>query len=221
MRGFLPSWDDCGNHRCGFHEGPQHPVCVKVPCPKAKKSAFEQHGSFTMTHSPDITVSTRVMPHEIGQRCVDAVQKIFPDFLVENMPGEETFPVKREEVLLICEGVSPDLFLELLGEQRILDTALDAMSLNLQGNSSNFLISRQAALSAKVAFVLESERTVGGVIEIEIESDDLIDWIQEVTWHPGRHEIPRMVGDELSMRSDGSVTEWFDRKGRATFQTED
>ncbi len=174
-----------------------------------------------MTRSPDITVSTRVMPHEIGQRCVDAVQKIFPDFLVDNIPEEEGFPVKREDVLLSCEGISPDRFLELLGEQRILDTALDAMSLNLREKSSSFLISRQAALSGKVAFVLESERTVGGVIEIEIESDDLVDWMQEATWHPGRREIPRTVGDELSMRSDGSVTEWFDRKGRATFRTED
>ena len=76
-------------------------------------------------------------------------------------------------------------------------------------------------MSEVVAFVLETEQTVGGVIEIALECDDLVDWIQEATWHSGRQDVPRVVGDELSMRSDGGVTEWFDQKGRATFQTED
>ncbi|MDE0707937.1 MAG: hypothetical protein OSB33_03200 [Candidatus Poseidoniales archaeon] len=174
-----------------------------------------------MMRTPHVTVSTRVMPHEIGQKCVDAVRKIFPNFLVTDIPTEDSFPVEREMVEFVCDGVSPDLFVELLGNQRILDTALDAMSLNLRADATNFLISRQAALSGKVAFVLETERTVGGVVEVALECDDLADWIQEVTWHPGRREVPRSVGDELSMRSDGSLTEWFDSKGRATFQTDD
>jgi len=184
---------------------------------------------FTMTRTPHVTVSTCVFAHEVGERCVDAVLKIFPDFSVENMPQDTGFPVKRDQVELLCEGVSPDRFLELLAEQRILDTALDAMSLNLgEGTSgdqptasTSFLISRQAALSGKVAFVLESDKTVGGVIEIELESIDLADWIQEATWHSGRREVPREVGDDLSMRSDGGVTEWFDRKGRPTIHTDD
>ena len=174
-----------------------------------------------MTRAPHVTVSTCVSAHEIGGKCVDAVMKIFPDFSADNVPLATDFPVKRDDVQIVCEGVSPDLFLELLTEQRILDTALDAMSMNIQANSTSFLISRQAALSGKVAFVLDTERTVGGVIEIALECDDLTDWIQEATWHSGRREVPRVVGDELSMRSDGSVTEWFDPKGRATFQTED
>ena len=121
----------------------------------------------------------------------------------------------------VCDGVSPDLFVELLGKQRILDTALDAMSLNLRADVTNFLISRQAALSGKVAFVLDTERTVGGVVEVMLECENLAGWLQEVTWHPGRREVPRSVGDELSMHSDGSLTEWFDSKGRATFRTDD
>ncbi len=174
-----------------------------------------------MTRAPHVTVSTCVSAHEIGERCVDAVMKIFPDFSADNVPSATDFPVKRNDVEIVCEGVSPDLFLELLTEQRILDTALDAMSMNIQTNSTSFLISRQAALSGKVAFVLETERTVGGVIEVALECDDLVDWIQEATWHSGRREVPREVGDEFSMRSDGAVSEWFDQKGRATFQTED
>ena len=221
MRGFLPSGDDRGDHRSGLHESAQRIGGVKVPCPKAKKSAFVQHGPFTMTLAPLVIVSTRVMSHEIGGVCVKAVQNIFPDFFIENVPDEEHFPVNREIVEITCEGLAPDRLLELLAAQRILDTALDAMSLNLQATSTSFLISRQAALSSKVAFVLETERTIGGVIEVVLESEDLVDWLQEATWHPGRREIPRTVGDDLSMRSDGSVTEWFDGKGRSTIQTED
>ena len=174
-----------------------------------------------MTRSPLVTVSTRVMPHEISGACIEAVENIFPDFFIEKLPDDEEFPVSREAIEFTCEGLAPDCLLELLSEQRILDTALDAMSLNLQGSSTLFLLSRQAALSRKVAFVLETERTTGGVIEVVLESEDLGDWLQEATWHPGRREIPRSVGDELSMRSDGSVTEWFDGKGRSTIQTDD
>ena len=221
MRGFLPRGDDCGDHGCGLHESAQRLGGVKVPCPKAKKSAFEQRGPFTMTRSPLVTVSTRVMPHEISGACIEAVENIFPDFFIEKLPDDEEFPVSREAIDFTCEGLAPDRLLELLSEQRILDTALDAMSLNLQGSSTLFLLSRQAALSRKVAFVLETERTTGGVIEVVLESEDLSDWLQEATWHPGRREIPRSVGDELSMRSDGSVTEWFDGKGRSTIQTDD
>jgi len=174
-----------------------------------------------MTSTPHVTVSTRVMSHEIGEKCVEAVLKIFPDFSAENIPADEGFPVQRGEVQLICDNLSPDCFLELLAEQRILDTALDAMALNLQPPSTTFLLSRQAALSGKVAFVLGTERTVGGVIEVTFVCDDIVDWLQEATWHPGRREMPRSVGDELSMRIDGSVTEWFDKKGRPTIQTDD
>ena len=102
------------------------------------------------------------------------------------------------------------------------------MSLNMSTTSTadstqyttSFLISRQAALMGKVAFVLESERTVGGVINVLMESPDLTLWLQEATWHPGRRDVPS-VGDELSMRADGAVTEWFDKKGRATIHPDD
>ena len=174
-----------------------------------------------MTSVPLISVSTCVMPHEVGSKCVEAVKTIFPDFHFANVPEEEAFPVKRNPIDMLCEGVSPDKFLELLSDQRILDTALDVMSMDLHGNTTHFLISRQAAICGKIAFVLENERTVGGVIEVTMEGDDLIDWIEEATWHPGRTEIPRTVGDDLRMRVDGSVTEWFDKKGRATIQTDE
>ena len=38
---------------------------------------------------------------------------------------------------------------------------------------------------------------------------DVIAWIEEMTWHNGRDEIPRTVDDELKMRSDGVPQDWF------------
>ena len=182
-----------------------------------------------MTSAPMVTVSTSVSTHEEVHTCIEAVQRIFPDFQPEMDAGSEKFPIQRDSVQISQEGAAPDLFLELLAEQRILDTALDAMSINLNCRAgehdseftTSFLISRQAALMQKVAFVLESERTVGGVIEVTMQSVDLPSWLQESTWHSGRREIPRTVGDDISMRPDGTVTEWFDKKGRATIQTDD
>jgi predicted RNA binding protein with dsRBD fold (UPF0201 family) len=174
-----------------------------------------------MTQAPMVSVTTRVMPHEVHGACAKAVQRLFPDFLVETEPDSAGFPIARDPTDLRVEGVAPDLFLEMLGKQRILDTALDAMSQNLRRNSTSFLLSRQAALKGKVAFVLASERTVGGVISVELEGADLIDWLEEATHHPGRLDVPRNVGDDVSMLADGGVTEWFDAKGRATMQTDD
>ena len=111
--------------------------------------------------------------------------------------------------------------LEALTQQRILDTALDVMSIHIESDSTWFLISRQAALAKKIAFILEDDDPVGGIIQIGMKSDDLVAWIEEVTWHPGRHEIPREIGDEYGMSDDGSASEWFDRKGRPTMNIED
>ena len=202
---------------------------VKVPCPKARRRAFSQHPLFVMTSAPMVTVSTSVSTHEEVHTCIEAVQRIFPDFQPEVELGIEKFPILRDSAQISQEGVAPDSFLQLLSEQRILDTALDAMSLNLNCRTgkldseftTSFLISRQAALMQKVAFVLESERTVGGVIEVTMQSEDLPSWLQESTWHPGRRDVPRTVGDDISMRPDGTVTEWFDKNGRATIQTDD
>ena len=182
-----------------------------------------------MTYTPMVTVSTTLSAHEIGSKCIEAVQRIFPDFQPGIELESEEFPNQRDAIEISQEGIATDLFLELLSEQRILDTALDAMSLNMGTTSTadstqyttSFLISRQAALMGKVAFVLESERTVGGVINVSMESPDLTLWMQEATWHPGRRDVPRSVGDELSMRADGAVTEWFDKKGRATIHPDD
>ena len=229
MLKLLPSWNDGGDPWGGFHVLRNHLLCVKVPRPKAKKSAFSQQLLFAMTDVPTVTVSTTISTHDLPDKCIEAVQRIFPDFQSDLEFVTEEFPIKRETIKVTDKAVSTDFFLELISEQRILDTALDAMSLNMtceaQGRetlfTTDFLISRQAALMQKVAFVLDSERTVGGVIEVTMQSPDLPVWMQEATWHPGRREIPRSVGDDLGMHSDGTVAEWFDKKGRATIQTDE
>ena len=82
-------------------------------------------------------------------------------------------------------------------------------SQNIDNETSSFKISRQAALAGKISFVLEHEFPLGGIFEIEIQSENITAWIEEVTWHKGREEVPREINDDLKMRRDGASQEWF------------
>jgi len=108
-----------------------------------------------------------------------------------------------------------DTLLETARNQRILDTALDAMTMELEGDSTGFALSRQAALAGKVSFVID-ERAIGGEMRIGLTGENLAVWLEEQTWHAGRNSIPRSVGDDLAMSDDGEPVEWFDRKGNRT-----
>jgi predicted RNA binding protein with dsRBD fold (UPF0201 family) len=110
---------------------------------------------------------------------------------------------------------SLDTLLKAIRNQRILDTALDAMTLELDGGSTGFSLSRQAALAGKASFVIGS-RGMGGEMRIGLTREDLADWLEHQTWHAGRDSIPRSVGDGLSMDGAGEPVEWFDRRGRRT-----
>ena len=79
----LPSWNDGGDPWGGLHDCRQHSMCVKVPRPKATRRAFCQHSLFVMTSAPMVTVSTSVSTHEDAHKCIEAVQRIFPDFQPE------------------------------------------------------------------------------------------------------------------------------------------
>ena len=87
--------------------------------------------------------------------------------------------------------------------------------MNLQKDITHFQLSRQAAFAGKVAFVVE-ELPLGGVMEVSLQGDDLGLWLEQLTWHEGRHSIPRSLGDDLGMDQDGTPIEWFDNKGRRT-----
>jgi len=175
-----------------------------------------------MASAPLVSVSTTVMSHEDGAACVDAVRRLFPNFLPNFEANEPAgFPAANGRVQLDCDDCDTVAFIEQMAEARILDTGLDAMSMHLKGRETWFLLSRQAAVAGKVAFVLPGERSLGGVIRVKLQGADLGEWLTEATWHPGRLDVPRDVADDVSMRRDGAVTEWFDKHGRPTIQTDE
>jgi predicted RNA binding protein with dsRBD fold (UPF0201 family) len=100
-------------------------------------------------------------------------------------------------------------------KNRILDTAFDAMTQDLEDDTTTFSLSRQAAFVGKVAFVTD-ERPFGGIMDVSLSGEELGLWLEQQTWHEGRHSIPRTAGDDLAMHDDGMPTEWFDNRGRRT-----
>ena len=70
------------------------------------------------------------------------------------------------------EDVSLATFLHQLHEQRILDTALDAMSMSMDGNTTTFRVARQAAVAGKIAFPIPGDAPLGGVFSITITGED-------------------------------------------------
>ena len=91
------------------------------------------------------------------------------------------------------------------------------MTINLEQDYTNFHLSRQAAFAGKVAFVMD-EVPLGGVMEISLEGEGLGLWLEQITWHEGRNNVPRTLGDELTMDEDGSPVEWFDNKGQQNYE---
>lgn len=163
----------------------------------------------------DIRLSTIIRPHEDPDLVVESVRSLFPDWIPDSVPESSYFPQARRDVVLEGECETLDSFLETARNQRILDTALDAMSMNLQGDFTSFSVSRQAAIAGKLSFVLE-ERSLGGEIDVQIEMEGLAGWLERVTWHPGRDSVPRAIGDGLSMSGQGEPAEWFDKRGNPT-----
>ncbi len=172
---------------------------------------------FRLKHSMEvaITVATTVLPHDNPNRVVDSVRALFPQWNCDEIPEVQDFPSKRDAVRLVGQAQTLNVIIEGATKQRILDTALDAMTLDLDGDSTTFSLSRQAALANKISFVVD-ERPIGGNIDVTLTGNDLSLWLEQETWHDGRHYVPRRVGDELSMNSDGNPREWFDKHGRKT-----
>lgn len=153
-----------------------------------------------------VLVSTKITGADNPELVMDAILKIFPEFTC-GLPSSPRFPTEQDDVLA-CEGVPLDSFLNLLHTQSILDTSLDFMSVNLDASGTIFHISRQAALAGKVAFPLPGDKTLGGVITVEIGGENLEDWLEAATWHGGRENIPRKVGDEFTMDQKGEAVTW-------------
>ena len=153
-----------------------------------------------------VLISTKLSGADDPEIVLDAVLKLFPDFTC-GLPEKPSFPTKQDDVLA-AEGVSLKTFLEAINNQAILDTSLDSMSANLDNSGTIFHISRQAAMAGKVAFPLPDDNPLGGVITVEIGGENLADWLEAATWHSGRENIPRRIGDDFTMDEKGDAVIW-------------
>ena len=157
---------------------------------------------------PKVRVSTLIRSHDNPDKVKDSVTSIFPDWEPSNFPGRSSFPVTRGSAVISAKVQSIDGLLSILRENRVLDTALDAMAMKAHEGGTVFYLSRQSASIGKVSFVLE-RNALGGLIEVTLEGRDIEIWLEQQTWHIGREKVPREVGDEYSMGSDGDAAEWF------------
>ncbi|MDP6857206.1 MAG: hypothetical protein QGH13_06720, partial [Candidatus Thalassarchaeaceae archaeon] len=129
-------------------------------------------------------------------------------------PEHSDFPIMRDSEEISGKADSLDNLISILRENRVLDTALDAMAMRADEEGTIFSLSRQSASIGKASFVLE-ESPLGGTMEISLNGRDIVLWLEQATWHKGRDIVPREVGDELSMTETGEAAEWFEpRRGR-------
>ena len=153
-----------------------------------------------------VLVSTKLSGADEPELVLDAVLRLFPEFTC-GLPDKPLFPSMQDDILA-AEGVSLGEFLDTIHKQAILDTSLDFMSAKLDDTGTIFQISRQAAMVGKVAFPLPGDNPLGGVITVEIGGENLEDWLEAATWHRGREDIPRRIGDEFTMDDKGEAVTW-------------
>lgn len=158
----------------------------------------------------EVSVRTRIRGAEDGERISQAFRALFPDAQDVAWPVTPTYP-SEQDITLEVQRVPLDTMLTKLHEQRILDTALDAMGANLEGDATTFTLERVAAMAGKVTFGLPGHAPLGGVFDIEIRGEGLADWLLAATHHPGRTHVPRQLGDERAMDEDGEAVTWFER----------
>ena len=152
-----------------------------------------------------ISLTTILKPGDDGTKISEAVVNLFPEATFDSME-EESFP-SLQNMTIECLNLSFETFLAQIRQQAILDTAMDAMAKKLDGNTTEFSISRLAAFANKIAFTNE-ETPLGGCFTIRLEGSGLGDWIEAATWHNGRQDIPRHLHDELAMHQDGEASTW-------------
>ncbi len=155
-----------------------------------------------------VHVSTQLLGADSPMQVAQALRNVFPE-AGEAPPTPEPKFGEAVNAEWTFSNVSLKTFLHLLHEQRILDTALDAMARGLEGDTTEFSISRLAALAEKIAFPIPGEDPLGGVFTITIEGNGLDEWLQAATWHPGRSQVPRSINDERAMAEDGEASTWL------------
>ena len=153
----------------------------------------------------EVSLRTVIRPGDDASNVSVAIHSLFPDAMVGELPNQ-SFP-NQDYHKIECNHLSFETFLEQLRKQAILDTAMDAMGIHLEGNQTIFNISRLAAYAGKIAFTYEEE-PLGGTFEIRLEGVGLSDWIEACTWHKGRQNVPRQLHDDSAMDSTGEASTW-------------
>ncbi|MBU38656.1 MAG: hypothetical protein CMA59_03945 [Euryarchaeota archaeon] len=161
---------------------------------------------------PEILVSTIVRSHDDPNKVVESVRSIFPEWNPKSTLENSDFPIRRDSEEISGNVDSLDNLLSILRDNRVLDTALDAMAMQADEEGTVFSLSRQSASIGKVSFVL-GESPLGGTMEVSLTGRDIVIWLEQATWHNGRDIVPREVGDELAMTEDGEASEWFGTRG--------
>lgn len=130
----------------------------------------------------EIEVSTTIQPYEDLNLVVDSVRSFFPDWDPDLPSRDDGFPSNNSHEIIHGLSSSLDLFLDAIRRQSILDTALDAMTMDGDNSICEFSISRLASMAGKVSFTL-GERVFGGSIDVCITGTKLLLWLESATWH--------------------------------------
>ena len=155
-----------------------------------------------------VIVKTLLSGADSPEKVLNSIRNIFPDFTPKKQCKEPKLGDTKNQIME-DSNISLNHFLNLLHKQKILDTALDAMSRNLDQNKSEFQILRQAAVSEKISFNIPNEKPLGGTITVKLNGENLKDWCEAATWHKGRDTIPRSIDDERGMDHSGEASTWI------------
>ena len=93
----------------------------------------------------DTRITTVLSGADSPTKVMEALRTLFPD-IDEVVLGPEPTLGEPSDSNMTFEGVSLGVFLNQLHDQQILDTAMDAMSAGLEGDTTVFEVSRQAAM---------------------------------------------------------------------------
>ncbi len=152
-------------------------------------------------------IRVELASHQSASKIHAALQQVFGKVETRNNHhAAEEFPVSGPPLILEWTAELTS-FLENLAKQRILDTALDAMSRHSDGRNTSFKISLQAAAAGRISFIIHDEYQLGGFATIDLEKDQIDEWLEEITWHTGRINVPRHVGDNRGMGRRGEFNE--------------
>jgi uncharacterized protein len=119
----------------------------------------------------EVTICSSVRPTERVEKVVSAIENIFPGLIMD---------IRADKIEAYNGPDSLKTLHELLRKQKILDTARKVMLRTLVGNTTNFQLSKQAALMGVVSFPPEEEAL--GSLHVQITGGEgVINWLAPET----------------------------------------